>query len=100
MRFSRDVTNARIVSRTARRIALRSAQAIEDRANGETNAAWVDETAPSIAVTRSSSAAVSGVREARGFAIQKRSTEPFAPVDRTTAISGVYFEPGAPVGDE
>jgi hypothetical protein len=43
MRFSRDVTNARIVSRTARRIALRSAQAIEDRANGETNAAWVDE---------------------------------------------------------
>ena len=43
MRFSRDVTNARIVSRTARRIALRSGQAIEDRANGETNAAWVDE---------------------------------------------------------
>jgi hypothetical protein len=81
MRFSRDVTNARIVSRTARRIALRSAQAIEDRANGETNAAWVDEDR---AVNRRDAQQQRGrERGSRGARLryprdQKRSTEPFA----------------------
>jgi hypothetical protein len=73
MRFFRDVTNARIVSRTARRIALRSGQAIEDRANGETNPAWVDRTAPPIAVTRSSSAAVSGTGAMRAHWFARRA---------------------------
>jgi hypothetical protein len=82
---------------------VRSGQAIEDRANGETNAAWVDE--DRAVNSRDAQLQLGRERGSRGARLryprdQKRSTEPFAPVDRTTAISGVYFEPGAPVGDE